>query len=149
MALRTLVLLDIIDHYLEPTIDSSMIEVVPKTANFHALPSALVLPHIDSGIQRVEQLVIAVIESVLVHCVVAPVDFRVEHVGRDYQALVDGGNDELNDDVQIFRWLIEPNLSFLSRNILSFYPESDGFLGDTQFEVAVRIGDCFSSRRAR
>jgi hypothetical protein len=59
VALSGLILLNIIDHDFQPAVDSAMIEIESETANLERLATALVLPGIYPGRQRVKDLVVA------------------------------------------------------------------------------------------
>ena len=105
------------------------------------LPSTLMLPGIDSGIQHEEQLVIAAKEGVLVDCVVATVDFGIERLGRNHQAFMDRWYLEVDHNLEILRQVRRSYLSLLWGNVLPLDLELYELARYRQLKAPVRIAD--------
>lgn len=91
MALRALILLHAVDHDLEPSIDTAVIEVESEAADLEGLAAAFMLAGVDARIQLLQHLVVARKEGAVEDFGVAQVDGGFHFVGRDHNALVLGG----------------------------------------------------------
>lgn len=80
------------------------------------------LPYIDSGVQRLNQLIVSAEQSVPVDSLVAPVNCRIRSVGRNHDALVNGRNDELHFNVEIFSWVGKAEVHLPGPDVLSLNP---------------------------
>ena len=87
MALRPLILLNVIHQHLQPAVDASMVQIEPEAPHFHRLTAALMLPQIDARVQLLQHLIIAREERFVE-------DFRIAHVDSRFQRL-SGNHDAL------------------------------------------------------
>ncbi len=102
VSLRGLVLLDVIHHHLEASVHAAVIEVESKPAHFNRLAAAFVLAGIDSGVQLVEDLVVAGKEGLLEDFGISAVDSGLDGGGGND----DGGIDLGQFDFFLFRRLL-------------------------------------------
>src|SRR5262245_43544015 len=65
-----------------------MIEIEAETANLERLPSPFMLPGVDSRIQLLQHLIVAREEGAIEDFRVAKLNFRVERLRRDHDALM-------------------------------------------------------------
>ena len=104
MSLRSLILLNIINQNFHAAADSAVIGVKTETANFQRFSAAFVLSGVDSGIQSLNQLIVAPEKRVVVNRFVAAFDVGRERVVLDRDAFIDGRNNVSNFDLQIFEF---------------------------------------------
>src|SRR4051794_41935886 len=77
MTLGGLILLDIVDQHLQAAIHTAMVEIEAKPANLYRLPAALVLSRINTGVEDVEDLVVAREQRPIKYLEVAAVPIRL------------------------------------------------------------------------
>ena len=87
VALRALILLDVVHQDLEPAIDSAVIQVEAEAADLERLAAAFVLAGIDSGIELLQHLVIAGKERFSENFRIPKINNRLDGSRGDYNAL--------------------------------------------------------------
>jgi hypothetical protein len=100
--LRALVLLDVVDEYFQPAACASVVEVKPEPAYLERFPAAFVLPGVDSGIERLDKLIVAAEERVFIQGVVAVIDVGRKRRGLDRHRFVDWGDNVGDLDPEVF-----------------------------------------------
>ena len=87
MPLRSLILLNVVHHHLQPAVHPAMIQVETKPPDFQRLAAALMLPRVDACVQLLQHLVVTREQSSIENLFVAHVNRRFVCVGRDHYAL--------------------------------------------------------------
>src|ERR1039457_2334327 len=87
VALRSMILLHVVDENLEAAVDAAMIQVEAEPADFERFAAAFVLPHIDAGVQLLKHLVVAREQSSIEHLAVAQIDRGLYNSRFDHDAL--------------------------------------------------------------
>ena len=82
MALRALILLHVVHQHLQSAVDAAVIQVETEAPDLEGLAAAFVLPGVDTGIEHVEDLVVAGEERAGEDFGVAAVDPRFHRVPR-------------------------------------------------------------------
>src|SRR5262249_26369116 len=150
VALRSLILLHVIDQNFQPTVDASVVEVESEAPNLDRFAAAFVLPGVDARVERVEDLIVTGKERVLIDRIVAPIDTRVEGRSLDHHAVMDRRNAVLDLDPEVFSILGRVDGPFLGNDVPAFDPQSKRAGGRRDSKNAVRITDglLFACRRA-
>ena len=78
MALRALVLLDVIEHDFKTTVDAAMIEIETEAADLERFAAPFVLARVDSGIELLEDLVVACKQRAVEDFGVTKIDCRFD-----------------------------------------------------------------------
>src|SRR4051794_30961777 len=78
VALRTLVLLNVVHQHLQPAVDPTVVQVEPKSPDLKRLAAALVLTSINTGIELLQDLIIAREERAVKHLRIPEVNGRLE-----------------------------------------------------------------------
>ena len=87
VALRALVLLDVVHQHLQSAADAAVIQVEAEAPDLHRLAAAFVLARVDAGVQHVENLVVAREQRADEDLGIAAVHRRLHRLGGDH----DGG----------------------------------------------------------
>jgi hypothetical protein len=89
VALRGLVLLDVVHQDLQAAVDAAVVQVEPEPPDLNRLAAAFVLPGVDARPDQVKDLVVAREQRPPEHLFVAPVQLRLHRRGSDDDALVE------------------------------------------------------------
>ena len=106
MSLRRLILLNVVDQNFEAAVYAAMVEIEPETTDFERFSAAFVLPGVDAGIERENQLIVAPEQIVFIDRVAAPFDFRRERFGLDRDVFADRRNDVFDFDLNVLDRLL-------------------------------------------
>jgi hypothetical protein len=90
VSLRCLILSHAVNEDFEAAGDAAVVEVKAEAAYLQRLAAALVLPGVDAGVERLEELIVARKETVFVERVVAAVNARFERRILDDNTFMDG-----------------------------------------------------------
>src|SRR3974377_1463198 len=87
MPLGSLILLNVIQPHLEPTIHAAMIQIEAETSDLKRFATALVLARVDAGIELLEDLIVTAEKSPVDHLRIAKVERGFESLCCDNHAL--------------------------------------------------------------
>ena len=91
VALRALILLDVVHQHLQAAVHAAVIQVEAEAPDFERLAAALVLAGVDAGVQLLQHLVVAGEQRAVEDFGVAEVDGGLEAFGGDDHGLFLGG----------------------------------------------------------
>jgi hypothetical protein len=110
-----------------------MVEIKSEAAHFNGLAAAFMLASINSAIERLKKLIVAQEQSVLVDCVVTPVNRRVSASRGDYDCLLSLWNLVFDVKVNSLRAIVWRKANLVCSDISALY---------AQFDCCRWKGDC-------
>ena len=103
------------------------------------------LPGIDSGSQRIENLVISREQGPLVNIVISLIDGGIQCSRGNHETFLDGSNAIADPEFQSLSSVRSAERSLVRNNILAGNLEVEGFLRSLQLESSVVVGDRLDS----
>ena len=88
MALCPLVLLHTVQENFQTSVDAAVVHVEAEPPNLQRFPAAFVLTGVNSGIEGLQDLIVAAEQSFVERFGVPQVNTGFEYAGRDDEALV-------------------------------------------------------------
>src|SRR5215510_9909369 len=97
------------------------------------------LTGVDTSVECLKQLIVAIEKSLFVDRFVATIDSRVETGGLNDDRFVDRRNDECDSQLETLGRFVSRNGSFKASEILSLDPNRDWPIRHSEIEVSVSI----------